>query len=114
MWIAVAPTWIASPPAMIAAGISTNPFGTIPVKAMVQDDRAAAKPRRKPGANVNRKPVRPMVRIESSTTRIRASELWAKIAIAFSSGPPSPEERTRLEIAGRMTAVGIALVVPAT
>src|SRR5439155_23931289 len=64
MWMAVAPIWIASPPAMIAAGISTRPLGTIPLRAQAQEDSAATKPRMKPGAKVSRNPLRPAVRIE--------------------------------------------------
>ena len=71
--------WIARPPAMIAAGISTRPFGTIPVNASVQDERAAAKPSRNPGANVSKKPLRPAVVTASAATSRKASTLWLKM-----------------------------------
>src|SRR5438445_52195 len=114
MCMAVAPTCIASPPAMIAAGISTKPFGTIPDRAMVHEDRAAANPSKNPGAKVRRNPLRPRVSTANSATRRKARRLCAKIAIASSTAPPPPAERTRLERTGRTTAGGMALLEPAT
>ena len=98
---------------MIAAGISTKPLGTIPVSATVQELRAAAKPRRKPGANVSRNPLRPTVRIARTATKMSARTLWAKIAIASSNAPPDPADLTRLERTGRTTTAGTAPVDPA-
>src|SRR5438477_12144953 len=78
MWIVVAPIWIARPPAMIAAGISTSPFGTIPVRASVQDETAAAKPSRNPGAKVSKNPLRPAVATASTATRRKRQDVVAE------------------------------------
>ena len=98
---------------MIAAGISTRPFGTIPVSAIVHEESAAAKPSKNPGTKVSRNPLRPRVRIASTATRRNARRLWAKIASAVSNAPPSPAARTRLDSTGRTTDGGTALVEPA-
>src|SRR5438034_753593 len=58
MCITAAPMWMASPPAMMATGISTRPLGMMPVSAIDHEDCDAAKPRRNPGRNVSRKPER--------------------------------------------------------
>jgi len=98
---------------MIAAGISTRPLGTIPVSAIVHDERAAANPRRKPGAKVSKNPLTPMVTIASSATTTKARRLCAKIASPSSSAAVWLTDRTRLERTGRTTDVGIAPVEPA-
>src|SRR5439155_823439 len=49
----------------------------------------------------------------SSATRRKARRLCAKIAIASSTAPPPPAERTRLDSTGRTTAGGMALLEPA-
>src|SRR5207247_685038 len=81
------PFRMANPPAMIAAGISTNPLGTMPLSANVQDVSAAAKPRMNPGANVSRNPLSPAVRMARAATRTNASTLWLKMSRASSIAP---------------------------
>jgi len=113
MWIAAAPIWMANPPAMIAAGISTNPLGTMPLSANVQDVSAAAKPRMNPGANVSRNPLSPAVRMARAATRTNASTLWLKMSRASSIAPLAFVVRTRLVSTGRTTLAGMTLVAPA-
>src|ERR1700751_170914 len=100
MWIDVAPIWITSPPAMITAGTSTRPLGTMPVKARLHDESAAANPSRNPGANVSRNPLSPAVVTARMATRMKARTLWLKSAAASKSGPPSPVDLTRLDSTG--------------
>jgi len=113
MLIAAAPIWMASPPAMIAAGISMKPFGTMPLKAKDHDVRAAANPRMNPGARVRRNPLKPAVRTATAATRMKASTLWLKMASASEIAPPPPADRTRLVSTGLTTFAGMALVEPA-
>ena len=114
MWMVAAPIWSASPPAMMATGISTRPLGTMPVSAIDHEDCEAAKPRRKPGRNVSRNPLRPAVMRASGATSRMASRLWLMIASAWSSCDPPPAAAISVDSAGFTTDAGIAPVMPAT
>src|SRR6266567_400136 len=113
MCITAAPMWMASPPAMIATGISTRPLGMMPVSAIDHEDCDAAKPRRNPGRNVSRKPLRPAVMSASGATSRMASRLWLTIESAWSSCVPSPAAAMSVDSAGLTTGAGIAPVTPA-
>ena len=72
----------------------------MPVSAIVHEESAAAKPSKKPGANVRRKPLTPTVKIANSATRAKARRLWAKIASPSSSVLVWLADLTRLDSDG--------------
>ena len=114
MWMTAAPMWMASPPAMIATGISTRPLGTIPVSAIAPRRVRRGKAQEKPWQEREQEPAHAdRDECERRDQEDDASRLWLTITSAWSSCVPSPAAPMSVESAGLTTGPGIAPVTPA-